>query len=198
MTAERENCQADWCSAPFAPNGEFLEPDQADATCPVLRTKIFPFAFCPNQIHKPRRPAPMNRGAFRDRHGRWRGMRWTRMRRETNGAARGRRSRVVLTPRCWRQLATMRCIARGWWQKSPVTKESAKETVKTIRVRECRVNRRDRGGTYSCGFYFSHARLRVRLSPGIPHALFGRRIDQQLGCNAPRECLDASFVMPGL
>jgi hypothetical protein len=32
-----------------------------------------------------------------------------------------------------------------WWQESPVTRESAKETVKTIRVRECRVNRRDRG-----------------------------------------------------
>jgi hypothetical protein len=39
----------------------------------------------------------------------------------------------------------MLCIARGWWQQSPVTKESPKETVKTIRVRECRVNRRDRG-----------------------------------------------------
>ena len=29
--------------------------------------------------------------------------------------------------------------AKRWWQKSPVTRESAKETVKTIRVRECRV-----------------------------------------------------------
>jgi hypothetical protein len=28
---------------------------------------------------------------------------------------------------------------------SPVAKKSTKETVKTIRVRECRVNRRDRG-----------------------------------------------------
>jgi hypothetical protein len=29
--------------------------------------------------------------------------------------------------------------AQRWWQTSPVTKESAKETVKTNRVRECRV-----------------------------------------------------------
>ena len=29
--------------------------------------------------------------------------------------------------------------AKRRWQKSPVTGESAKETVKTIRVRECRV-----------------------------------------------------------
>jgi hypothetical protein len=29
--------------------------------------------------------------------------------------------------------------AKRWWQKSPVTRESTKETVKTIRVRECRV-----------------------------------------------------------
>jgi hypothetical protein len=61
------------CSAPIplAPKNEFLKPAQADATCPALRTKINPFAFCPNQIHKPRRPALFNRGAFRDRHERW-------------------------------------------------------------------------------------------------------------------------------
>ena len=28
---------------------------------------------------------------------------------------------------------------KRWWQKSPVTRESPEETVKTIRVRECRV-----------------------------------------------------------
>jgi hypothetical protein len=33
-----------------------------------------------------------------------RGRRWTRMRRQTSGATSGRRSRVVLAPRCWRQL----------------------------------------------------------------------------------------------
>jgi hypothetical protein len=56
------------CLAPIA---EFVEPDQADATCPAVAAKINRFAFCPNQIHKHRRPALLNRGAFRDRHERW-------------------------------------------------------------------------------------------------------------------------------
>ena len=42
----------------------------------------------------------------------------------------GRRSRVVLTPRRWRQVGG--AIRRRRWQTSPVTGESAKETVNTI------------------------------------------------------------------
>ena len=42
----------------------------------------------------------------------------------------GRRSRVVLTPRRWRQVGGVIRLRR--WQTSPVTEESAKETVKTI------------------------------------------------------------------
>jgi len=48
----------------------------------------------------------------------------------TNSARRGRRSRVVLTPRRWRQVCAKE--RRRRWQKSPVTGESTKETVKTI------------------------------------------------------------------
>src|SRR6476469_5713897 len=48
----------------------------------------------------------------------------------TNGARCGRRSRVVLTPRRWRQVCAKE--RRRRWQKSPVTGESTKETVKTI------------------------------------------------------------------
>jgi hypothetical protein len=33
-----------------------------------------------------------------------------------------------------------------------------------------------------------HARLWVHWAPGIPHALFGAELDEQLGRNAPREC----------
>ena len=40
----------------------------------------------------------------------------------------------------------------------------------------------------SCAFYTLRTRLRVRWAPGIPHALFGRRIHAQLGRNASREC----------
>jgi len=44
--------------------------------------------------------------------------------------ARGRRSRVVLTPRRWRQVCENK--RRRRWQKSPVTGESTKQAVKTI------------------------------------------------------------------
>ena len=79
------------------------------------------------------------RGTFRDRHGRWvHGMRWTRRGRRAFLRAdercyRGRRSRVVLTPRRWRQVVWI-LFTRRWWQKSPVTKESAKETVTPSRA----------------------------------------------------------------
>jgi hypothetical protein len=48
---------------------------------------------------------------------------------------RGRRSRVVLMPRRWHQPGDeARASRRGWWQESPITRESAKEAVKTIRA----------------------------------------------------------------
>jgi hypothetical protein len=64
-----------------------------------------------------------SRGAFRDRHGRGR-----RDAVDMDGAAdesalRGRRSRVVLTPRRWRQVCGV--IRKRRWQESPVTGESA-------------------------------------------------------------------------
>src|SRR5213083_3486345 len=48
----------------------------------------------------------------------------------------GRRSRVVLTPRCWRQACEKK--RRRRCQTSLVTGESTKETVKPLRG-ECRV-----------------------------------------------------------
>ena len=50
---------------------------------------------------------------------------------KTNDVACGRRSRVVLTPRRWRQVGGSH-FCRRWWQTSPVTRESPEETVKTI------------------------------------------------------------------
>src|SRR5450755_1116068 len=44
----------------------------------------------------------------------------------------GRRSRVVLTPRRWRQVLKKQASWGRRWQTSPVTGESTKETVKTI------------------------------------------------------------------
>jgi hypothetical protein len=82
----------------------------------------------------------------------------------------GRRSRVVLTPRRWRQLARMLCIAPGWWQESPITRESTKEAVKTIRAGKAGLFRRACGDLLAC-FLILHARLRVRKASGFSCAL---------------------------
>jgi hypothetical protein len=65
--------------------------------------KIFPFPSNPNHLHVSRIPAHTT-GAFRDRHGRRVGMRWTRVAPKTRAPPCGRRSHVVLTPRRWRQV----------------------------------------------------------------------------------------------
>jgi hypothetical protein len=87
----------------FAPKRCFIEPDQLDATCPVLDQKIFPFPSDPNHLLILRHPGP-HRGAFRDRHGRKAGDAMDAGGAKDEGATCGRRSRVVLTPRRWRQV----------------------------------------------------------------------------------------------
>src|SRR3984957_11289669 len=71
--------------------------------CPALLAKIFPFPSDPNHFYIVRIPAH-TQGAFRDRHERRVGMRWTRVALLTRALSCGRRSRVVLTPRRWRQV----------------------------------------------------------------------------------------------
>jgi hypothetical protein len=69
----------------------------------VPSAKIFRFTFDANHFYIRRHPGP-HKGAFRDRHERRVGMRWTRVARLTSALSCGRRSRVVLTPRRWRQV----------------------------------------------------------------------------------------------
>ena len=52
--------------------------------CPAPFSKIFSFPSDPNHLFIPHRLIPQ-RGAYRDRHGRWDGMRWTRQRRRARG-----------------------------------------------------------------------------------------------------------------
>ena len=78
-------------------------------------------------------PSRPTRGAARDRHGRGTGCGGRGRCQKTNDIACGRRSRVVLTPRRWRQVGDDASASRRrWWQTSPVTRESPEETVKTI------------------------------------------------------------------
>jgi hypothetical protein len=59
--------------------------------------------FKAKSLHRPPRPASQE-GRFAIVTDVGCGMRWTRQRQKTNDIARGRRSRVVLTPRRWRQV----------------------------------------------------------------------------------------------
>src|ERR1700731_3469379 len=65
-------------------------------------------------------------------------------------------------------------IARGWWQESPVTRESAEETVKTIAQGMPGLSGEPVVTTLVC-FLFLHARLRVHWAPGIPCAPYFSR-----------------------
>src|SRR6266446_9004829 len=95
--------------------------------CPIA--KIFRFAPDPNQLHDSRRPTPQ-RGVSRSSRTRG-GMRWTRQRFARDGMAGRverlvsdqqraderccsvRRSRVVLTPRRWRQVRGVKSARPG-------------------------------------------------------------------------------------
>ena len=81
------------------------------AVGPASGVKIFPFCSLPNQFtHAPSHPA---RGAARDRHETRGGMRWPRWTRLTSVTRCGRRSRVVLTPRRWRQVSRVTSWSDG-------------------------------------------------------------------------------------
>jgi hypothetical protein len=88
--------------------------------------KIFPFPFYPNHFYLSRHPGP-HKGAFRDRHERRAGMRWTRAALLTRALfLRTAKScgpdAPTLASSSWEAKASW----GRWWQTSPVTRESAK------------------------------------------------------------------------
>jgi hypothetical protein len=101
----------------------------------VPSAKIFSFSSGPNHLFIHRHPVPHERGVSRSSRTLGAGSdgRGCALDEQHGG---GRRSRVVLTPRRWRQVDG--AIRQRWWQESPVTKESSKETVTPSR-REGRV-----------------------------------------------------------
>ena len=109
-----------------------------------------------------------SRGVSRSSRHVGRGMRWTRLRRDDERCRRGRQSRGVLIPRCWYQVLKKLTLLRDDGDKKPVSGETTKETVKTIRVRECRGIRRVPAVTNSRVFYFPReaaGALATRHSP---------------------------------
>jgi hypothetical protein len=175
-----------------ARSGRFVEPDQADATCPVPSAKIFLFPSDANHLHIVRIPAH-TKGAFRDRHGRRVGMRWTRVALLTRAHPCGRRSRVVLTPRRWRQVGERNFTDDGGKQaRSPgrarnkLLKPSRAgmpgDPGATVVTNACVLLPYTRG----CGCN-GHPAFPAPLL-GLRHALVGRIVFAQLGRLALREC----------
>ena len=98
------------------------------------------------------------------------GMRWTWAAHLTRALIRGRRSRVVLTPRRWRQVDRSHSVGDGGKQaRSPG--RARNKLLKPLRG-ECRATRRDRGDLLAC-FLLLHARLRAHRAPGIPCSPLG-------------------------
>src|ERR1700722_19440126 len=82
----------------------------------------------------------------------------------------GRRSRVVLTPRRWRQVDGGNSIGDGG-KKARSPGRARRKPLKPLRG-ECRATRRDRGDLLAC-FLLLHARLRALRAPGIPCSPLG-------------------------
>ncbi|MGA2056858.1 MAG: hypothetical protein ABSG88_16280 [Bradyrhizobium sp.] len=88
------------------------------------------------------RPFRTDKWGVGRRHERWAGCGGRGVSRDERRLC-GRRSRVVLMPRRWHQpVDDADASRRGWWQESPITRESAKEAVKTIAYARLRVSAR--------------------------------------------------------
>ena len=124
-------------------------------------------------------------------------MRWTREVLLTRALSCGRRSRVVLTPRRWRQVL-WRYSARRRWQKSPVAGESTKETVKTI----ARGMPGETGVTVVTTlvyFVFYRTRGCGRIErPAFPAPSFQREPDQNTNLARKHAARSRSYVLPSL
>jgi hypothetical protein len=101
-----------------------------------------------------------------------------------------RRSRVVLTPRRWRQVRGCYVGPTGLQAQRWSVDDGGKRARSPGRARR-KPLKPLRAGTpgdsgvlvYSCAFYHckAHTRLRVQRASGVPHALLGRKIHAQLG-----------------
>ena len=101
-----------------APKTKILTRDQCVSICPVLAVKIISFVSHPNQRHIQNHPALAKRGVSRSSRTLVRDAVDASLAERRTARLCGRRSRVVLTPRRWRQVGGM--IRRRWWQESPI------------------------------------------------------------------------------
>ena len=128
------------------------------------------------------------------------GMRWTLVVLLTRALPCGRRSRVVLTPRRWRQVS-QKCLRGDGGKQARSPGRARNKLLKPSRAGMPG----DPGATVvtnACAFYTSRTRLRVQRAPGIPRSplwgsptpFVGRFVRAQLGHIVPRECESASGI----
>jgi hypothetical protein len=135
--------------------------------CPALSEKIFPFSFDPNHFTTPA-VSSQTRGVSRSSRTRG-GMRWTLIVPLTNGARGGRRSRVVLTPRRWRQVGGGNFADDGG-KKARSPGRARRKPLKPLRAGMPGCS----GGlvvTTRVLSTFAHEAAGAS-APGIPHALY--------------------------
>ncbi len=175
---------------------DFPERIQTDLGRPVLRQKIFLFPSGPTHLLIPHRLVPQ-RGGSRSSRTRG-GMRWTRAHQarerdgragakacersngaRTNDVAGGRRSRVVLTPRRWRQGGGRHLCPTGLLEVLHSAGDGGKQARSPRRARR-KPLKPLRAGTPGEPVYLRsilvcflllHTRPRVQRAPGVPHAL---------------------------
>jgi hypothetical protein len=153
-----------------APKREFSQALQSDLGRPVPLAEINRFS--PNAIDGYFRAVPPRQeGRMRYRHETRGGMRWTRHVRTTNDVVRGRRSRVVLTPRRWRQVGDdAPHPADDGDNKARSPRRARRKPLKPLR-REGRTVRRTCGDYTRVLFHFARETNGCLLAPGFPCAL---------------------------
>jgi hypothetical protein len=148
--------------------------------CPAPPRKIFRFSEYPNHPYIIAIPSP-TKGALRTS----RTLGRDAVDAEaplTNGADRGRRSRVVPTPRRWCQIGGV-SLSTTVANKPGTPGRARRKPLKPFACGNAGMSR------WTCGDYarvvysLSHARLRVHRAPGIPHALIleGEEFELQPG-----------------
>ena len=163
--------------------------------CPVqsLSAKIF-CSFRPKSLHISRRPVP-HRGAYRDRHGRGAGCGGREAALLTRGADCGRRSRVVLTPRRWRQVGERDFAEATVTNKARSPGRARRKPLKPLRAGMPG----DSGATVvtnARAFYTTTRGCGCNGHPAFPApSCSGRNVHAQPGRIAPRDCEGVSDVI---
>jgi hypothetical protein len=179
-----------------APNGEFFEPDQADATCPVLSKKIFRLTRRANHFYNLRRPVPKEgRCATSSTLGAGCGGRF-------GGARRAARKRTAKScgpdaptlassgPRCFR------IVACDGGKKARSPGRARRKPLKPSACGNAGLARCDRGDYARVVLIFPTRGCGCACRPAFPTPSLGGTMKQDSGAFASRECEGAPWTSP--